>query len=232
MNRITLHRIIGAGATLALVATGCSGEDATESIIEQAIENESGEDVDIDFGDGGFSVESEDGSFSLDEDGNLVIIGEDGEEITGTFDDEGFTIEGEDGEEITGSFDDGGGDDGSFTLETDEGTITAGSATEVPDTWPPVVPVPTEFPIETASSFTSGDQLNVTVGGNSPDGPAAVEAYSAKLLAAGFENQSTFTSNDSSNSSFVQGDLTVSVSAFNNGDGTWLTSVVVLGTTG
>ncbi len=220
--------VIAGTAVIALVAAGCSGDDVAENLVERAVEREAGEDVDIDFGGDGFSVETDEGSMIVDEDGNFVIIGPDGEEITGNVDDEGFSFEGDDGEVISGETD----DDGSFTLETEDGTITSGSTTEIPDAWPSAVPQPEGFAIETASTFTANGEINLTVGGTSPDGPAWAEAYGAQLEAAGFENESTFTSNESSNASYTQGELVVNVSAFDMGDGSWQVAAVVFGPEG
>jgi flagellar basal body rod protein FlgG len=116
---IRITRSLAFGAGIALVAASCGG--STESGIEELIEQQGGGDVDLDLDrDGGFSIQTEEGGMTIDEDGNFVITGEDGEVITGNADDEGnFTVESEDGT-ITGSED----DDGNFTIESEDGTIT------------------------------------------------------------------------------------------------------------
>ncbi|MEO0493155.1 MAG: hypothetical protein AAF081_07055 [Actinomycetota bacterium] len=59
---------------LALVTTACSSEDLAENLVEQAVENETGGDVDLDFdsdGDGSFTVETDEGSVTYGTGGDL-----------------------------------------------------------------------------------------------------------------------------------------------------------------
>ena len=104
MRRTRSTTLTAALTTASLALAACSGEDLAERVVENRLEAETGEDVDIDFDDGDFSVRTEDGeiTFDADEDGNVSISGssEDGE----------FSIESEDGETVIES------EDGSATF--------------------------------------------------------------------------------------------------------------------
>lgn len=213
-------------AVLGLAAVGCSGEDAAESIIENAIESESGENVDIDLGDltdgDGFSIDTGEGSMSVDEDGNFVITDENGEVITGdvNMDGSGIDISSDDG-----SFSMESDDEGNVTFETDEGTISGGTATEIPEEWPDGVPEPTGFEIESATQFSDGSMANVSIIGASGDGEAWVTQYGESLLAAGFTELSKIETAESLLVGYEMGPLNVNLQTVDNGDGTWLVSV-------
>lgn len=106
------RRLARAGLCLgavALVGTACGG--SSEDSIEELIEQNSGEDVDIDFGEDGFSVQTEDGEFSIevDEDGSFTFDSDDG---SGSFD-----ADGEGGGDFTF---DGDGESGDISVDTDE----------------------------------------------------------------------------------------------------------------
>lgn len=174
---------------LALLATACG--NAAETGLEKIIEQQGGGNVDLDFdGDGGFSIQTEEGSLTIDEDGNFTITGEDGEILTGSADAEGnFTIEGEDGT-ITGSQ-----DDGEFNIESDDGSFTISSGTEMPSEWPSDVPQPDGVQIVSSSVIGTGDELIIgLVGATTLSTPEFIDSYGAVLLTSGFEQTSSFES--------------------------------------
>lgn len=118
------HLVVAVGA-LTVVATACdSGRDAA---IEELIERQSGEEVDIDFGEDGFSFQTEDSEFSIDigEDGSFTF---DSDEGSGTFSADGdgsgeFTFDGVDG---SGEVQFDTNDDGSFTVTDENGDVVVG----------------------------------------------------------------------------------------------------------
>ncbi|MCP3912936.1 MAG: hypothetical protein GY745_14620 [Actinomycetia bacterium] len=122
---LILRRGLLATAPLLLLTAACSGEDVAENILEEAIENETDGDVEID-DDGSITVETEEGTVSID-------VDEDG----GTINIEG---EGEDGEQTISVDSD---EDGTVTVETDDGSTTMSG--EIPDGFPTdVFTVPTD----------------------------------------------------------------------------------------
>lgn len=152
----------------AAVATGCSGEDLAERVIENRIEAESGEDVDIDFDDGDLSIQTEDGEFSIDVDGD----GDGNISVSGSGDDGDFSIESEDGETV---------------FESEDGTAVLSSSGDLPDGFPDGVPLPDGLTIQISQSFDSDDGTTFSVSGEAPDDPADVTAdYVARLEAAGY----------------------------------------------
>ena len=206
-------------AGVVLVATACG--DSAENSLENLLEQETGEDIDLDFGDDGFSIDTGEGSLTVDEDGNFVVVDDSGEVITGqvseedggfsiesdegsfTVDEEGnFVVEGEDGEVITGNAGNGsetGGeanaeldDDGSFTITNEDGDVTFSGGTEFPDEWPADVPRPEGIDV-TSSSVLSGQPSLVIVAGT-VDGSANdyINGYGAMLESAGFSRLAFF----------------------------------------
>ena len=176
--------IAGLAASAALVA-GCGGDKLTEFGIEQAIERQSGEDVDLDFSGDGFSVSTDEGDFSIDfdEDGNFSFDSEDGS-ATGNFDVDGgsITFDSDEGSGVI-SLDENGGV--SFDGDQGSGAVNLG---EVPDTWPEVVGLPATFiPDETVfSSYewnTGVQQSGIFTHDPNEDFAGAVID---RLLAAGF----------------------------------------------
>lgn len=123
-----VRRALALSAPILLLASACgSGDDAVSDAIGEAIESESGEDVDVEF--------EEDGSMTItDKDGEVIVdIDEDG----GTIKVEG---EGEDGDETMTIESD---EDGSVTVESDDGTTRM--ADEIPAGFPDdVFPVPSD----------------------------------------------------------------------------------------
>jgi len=170
--------------------TACG--NATESGIEQLIESQGGGDVDLDLdGDGGFSVQTEEGGMTIDEDGNFVITDADGSVITGDVDADG----------------------GGINVESEDGSFSAGATTELPDAWPDEIPEPDGLAISSASVIGSGTEQAITVSG-SVDGDEFVDSYGAALGSAGFEEESTFSSNGTINNVYTNGTWTVGIVYF------------------
>lgn len=228
------HTFAAAAAVLTLTATACGAtESGQEAVLERLIENESGQDIDLDIdGDGGFSVQSEDGEFSIDIDGegNVVFDSEDG---SGTFDADGDTggtleFEGEDG---SGSLDidgDGGftitdengdtvvseidADDGSVVVQSDDGS-TFESGPSIPSQWPADIPQPEGLSDVTGTFMGDATTMNIVTAGTPPGDPTAyLESYVASLVAAGFSETSTFTAEDSISYSHERNGVAVSSS--------------------
>lgn len=196
------HRIAGlalAGVVL-LGACGSSSEDS----LEQIIENETGEDVEIDIDDdGGFSLESEDGSFSIDEEGNFTVVGEDGEVITGDVDASGdeIVVQSEDGDVVI----QGDGESGSIEISGEDGDVSFATSDEIPDEWPAEVPQPTGLTVYAGSVFDDGTNSGVTVTGGTSVSPVEyVESYGPMLEAAGYA-QTTYLENDGNVTAFYEG---------------------------
>lgn len=118
---------VAAGLSAAMTLTGCGAiiEQATEEVVEQAVESETGGDVEIDFDsdDGSISVTGEDGEeFSID-------IDEDGEaSVMSSTDDEGNTFEMTTGSGVPEEWPDElplpGGDPGASTVFNENGKLT------------------------------------------------------------------------------------------------------------
>jgi hypothetical protein len=163
------------GAAIALAVTAC-GQSATESGIEKLIEQQSGGDVDVDLGGGGFSIDTEDGSMRMDEDGNFVVTGPDGEVITGNADSEtgGFAME---------------SGDGSFRIR-DDGSF--------PDEWPAEIPRPSAYTIASSTYMSDGNGLaTIALVGASAQGVTEfAESYGSTLESAGFEQTSKYEAGD------------------------------------
>lgn len=203
-------------AVLALTATACGGgESGQEAALERLIENESGQDIDLDIdGDGGFSVQSEDGEFSIDIDGEGNVVFDtgdgsgtfdadgdtggtlefDGEDGSGSVDVDGdgsFTVTDEDGDTIVSEIDP---DDGSVVVQSEDGS-TFESGSEIPSQWPSDIPQPEGLTDVTGTFMGDASIMNIVTAGTPPGDPAAyLEAYVASLVAAGFTETSTFTS--------------------------------------
>ena len=175
---------------IAIAFTACG--NATESGVEQLIESQGGGDVDLDLdGDGGFSVQTEDGGMSIDEDGNFVITDADGSVVTGNADAE----------------------TGEFVVESDDGSFSSGSTTELPEEWPSEIPEPDALAIVSASVISSDTEQAITITGTSDD-EGFVESYGSVLESAGFDEQSTFTSGDTINNVYSNDQWTIGVIYF------------------
>jgi len=183
-------------AGFALTFTAC--ESASEAGLEKLIESESGGDVELDLnGDGGISVQTEDGGMSVDEDGNLVVTDADGSVVTGNIDAE----------------------TGDVSIETEDGSFSSGSTTELPDEWPSEIPEPDGLAITSATVIGSDTEQSFTVIGTvAGDGAGFVESFGSALEDAGFNVDSTFTSDGTINNVYSNASWSVSVAYF--GDAT------------
>jgi len=204
MGRNGLRRtplILGATG-FALALTACGG--ATESGIEQLIESQGGGDVDLDLdGDGGFSVQTEEGGMTIDEDGNFVITDADGSVVTGEVDTES----------------------GGVNIESEDGSFSSGTTTELPDEWPGEIPEPSGLAIASASVIGSDTEQAITVSGT-VDSDGFVESYADALTSAGFDETSTFTSNDTINNAYTNDQWTVGIVFFGEGSDNQVTVTV------
>lgn len=162
ITRVT-RLLVVAAAVAALTACGKAAETGLEKVIEQ----QGGGNVDINTDDGGISIQTEDGSMTIDEDGNFVVTDENGETITGNADDE------------------------SFNVESEDGSFTAGSADELPDSWPSDVPTPDGLAITSAFVISEATADGMSVNGT-VDGEGFLDDYGTKLEAAGFETTSEY----------------------------------------
>lgn len=184
-------------ATLALTA-GCSqiAERATEEAVERAVESETGEDVDVDldFNDDGFSIESDQGDITFSADG-------DGIEIDGTDDDgNDFSLDAsEDGLQIDGA-------DGDSVYNTGEG---------IPEEWPSDVPRPEGLADVFGTYVSEGTDENVLVSGKADGDASDVFAdYVGRLADAGFEETSASNQGDEfRTAAFNRDDRIVTVTA-------------------
>lgn len=160
------------------------GEDLSLEDLAELIEEQSDGALDIDVGDGEFSVESEDGN---------VRIGEDGE----------FSVTDDQGNEVTGDL---GADGDGFSVESDDGRVSVESTDELPDDWPAEVPTPDGLAIDTVTVADNSDALNLTVTGTvDGDTTAWIEGYGEQLQDAGFA-QNTFNRTGDDASGFYQSD--------------------------
>lgn len=181
MGRNTVRRpLITLGvAGFAFALTACG--NATESGIENIIESQADADVDLDLdGDGGFSVQTEEGGMTIDEDGNFVITDADGSVVTGNADAE----------------------TGEFNVESEDGSFSAGATTELPEEWPGEIPQPSGLAITSATVIGSDGETAITVAGT-VDGDGFVESYAGALESAGFDEESTFTSDGTINNVYA-----------------------------
>lgn len=189
MQRGTAHRtlILLGLAGFALTFTAC--ESASEEGLEQLVESQGGGDVELDLdGDGGISVQTEDGDMSVDEDGNLVITDADGSTVTGNVDAES----------------------GDVAFETEDGSFSSGSTTELPDEWPSDIPEPDGLAITTATVIGSDTDQAINISGTI-DGEGFIESYASALTSAGFSEDSTFTSDGTINNVYSNDNWTVGI---------------------
>jgi hypothetical protein len=189
MQRGTARRplILLGLAGFALTFTAC--ESASEEGLEQLVESQGGGDVELDLdGDGGISVQTEDGNMTVDEDGNLVITDADGSTVTGNVDAES----------------------GDVAFETEDGSFSSGSTTELPDEWPGDIPEPDGLAITTATVIGSDTDQVINISGT-VDGEGFLESYAGALTSAGFNEDSTFTSDGTINNVYSNDNWTVGI---------------------
>lgn len=174
----------------ALTFTAC--ESAGEAGLEKLIESESGGDVDLDLnGDGGISVQTEDGGMSVDENGNLVVTDADGSVVTGNIDAE----------------------TGDVSIQSEDGSFSSGSTTELPDEWPSEIPEPDGLAITSATVIGSDTEQAFTVIGTVA-GDGFVDSFGSALVDAGFNEDSTFTSDGTINNVYSNASWSVSVAYY------------------
>lgn len=153
-------------AVVAVLGAACGGGD--DSATERLIEEQTGENVEIDSEGGGMSIQTEDGSMSIDEDGNIVITDDQGETITGN----------------------AGGEDGDFNIQSEDGEFSLDSGGEIPPEWPGDVPEPSGIAELTAATQSSADDLTISLTGQADKG--FVDDYASTLEDAGFVESSAF----------------------------------------
>ena len=182
--------VVTAGV-LALTACG----DSAENGIEQLIESQGGGDVDLDLdADGGISIQTEEGGMTMDEDGNFVITDENGYVVSGNVDVDGDGV----------------------TVESEYGSFSSGSGSELPDTWPDAVPEPDGLAILSSSTMSDGDTDGFIVIGEVGDD--FLDGYVSALEAAGFELESEFDADSMSERGFTNGPWNVGIAVFETGD--------------
>lgn len=191
VNRRTARQfLISSCAVGGLVLTGCGeiAENLLEEGVEQAVEAESGEDVELDFnGEDGLRIETEEGTMTIDEDGSFVLEGADGETVTGNSTDDGFTVTDGDDEVIFETDE----ETGQTTMETDDGSFSSGPG--IPSDWPGSVPQPQNLSgINGTTIVADGESVFSVTGNASGDSNDYFEDYEATLEGAGFERASFF----------------------------------------
>ena len=202
-------------AVTVLVLSSCSGEDLAESVIERQIESESGDDVDVDIDDGEISIQTEDGEVVMQsDDGEISIQTEDGEFVMQSDGDQ-TVIQTEDGEVVMQS-------DGDQTvIQSDDGTMVIGSSGgDLPDDFPPEVPMPDSLALEYTQSMSLPEGQSFVVGGN-VDGDVAdvLAAYVAALESAGFTQLQLMTTPDGGFFAYDNGTWAVGGSIGEGSDG-------------
>jgi hypothetical protein len=200
----TTYRTAGlAIAAIVVLANACS--NSGEEGLEQLIEQQSGEDVEIDFSDDGFDIQTDEGSFSVDDEGNFVAVGEDGEVITGDInaDDNSINIESDDGNVVI----EGDGETGSVQISGDEGDISFESSQSIPDSWPADVPQPTGLTILAATTFDDGTDSGITVVGTTTVSAAEYLASYGPMLEGAGLSQSTLIESEGNVQAFYENDV-------------------------
>jgi hypothetical protein len=194
MARTRSHaRALTVVAAAALALTACG--DSAENGIEQLIESQGGGDVDLDLdSDGGISIQTEEGGMTMDEDGNFVITDENGDVVSGNVDVDGDGV----------------------TVESEDGSFSSGSGSELPESWPGAVPEPDGLAILSSSTMSDGDTEGYVVIGEV--GGDFLDGYVSALEAAGFDMESEFTAESMSERGFTNGTWNVGIAVFENGD--------------
>lgn len=188
LNRSALP---AAAVTVVFLVASC-GDSADEGI-EQLIEQQTGGNVEIDSGNGGFSVQTEDGSMTMDEDGNFVVTDEDGETVTGQ-----------------------ANEDGVFEMESDDGSFSMDSGGDVPEEWPAAIPVPEGLAGLSSMVANSDGDLQITLTGTA--GSGFVDEYGSSLESSGFTETSSYESDGNVIKQYESDAWAVSVNSFAEGD--------------
>ena len=196
MTSSAIRRPLTALAVTGIVVAFTACGNATESGIEQLIESQGEGDVelDLDGGDGGFSVQTDEGGMSIDEDGNFVITDADGSVVTGNVDSES----------------------GGFSAEAEDGSFRIDASGEIPEEWPSDVPSPEG--IEGASSTVTQSSTELAITGTGQADETFVDDYGSTLEDDGFEQTSSFESDVNITRVFENETWTVSVNSFPDGD--------------
>jgi hypothetical protein len=192
--------------------TACS--NAAENGLEKLIENETGEDVQIDLnGEGGISLQTDEGSLQIGEDGSFVVQGQDGQVFTGQASDDGITVEGEDGSAVFQA----NGDNGGVTFQSEDGSGSVSGGPGMPAEWPAGVPVPEGLTDVNNSVIINDTDMFVSVIGKAPQGAGPYfETYGAAVEASGF-NRTTFFESDGARTATYEGNG-YEISLFTNND--------------
>lgn len=201
MTRQRLHvgGVLLAAGLIALSAC----DNAAESGIEQLIQSQGGGDVDLDLDlDGGFSVQTEEGGISIDEDGNFVVTDADGSIVSGNVDVE----------------------DGSFTAEGEDGSFSSSTGSDLPEEWPGAVPTPDGLSIMSSTQTTDGSTTGIVLIGQA--GSGFLDDYTGALEAAGFDLESEFNADTTSQRSYTNGTWNVALGVFEDGDAVQATVTV------
>lgn len=222
------HRLARPLTAVAATALGisllgaCSTDSLAEFGLEQVLSAE-GQDVDIDFSDGGINLSGEDGDFSLSfdaEDGIIEFGGDDGSGVI-QFDEDGNVRFDTDQGSGTATITDNGvsfqgdNDEGEFSFVTDdesgaqvftseEGQVSI--STNVPADWPDWIGVPeTLLPTESTFSVSKGDGYESYTGFVSHD-PSEnyAGAVNARLESVGFTMTGSATDLSGPNTGYVQ----------------------------
>lgn len=121
-------------------------------------------------------------------------------------------------------------DENRIEIETDEGsaTITGQGSGELPDGWPSEVAVPEGATITGGMAMTGQDQKGWTASLSFPDASAkdVMAQFASSLEDAGFTTEGTYSSEDSSVSSFTSDSYQVSVLVAAEGSGSIATVTV------
>jgi hypothetical protein len=201
---------------VAVVVSGCGGDNLADKIVENRIESASGNSVDVDLSDGNFSVKTEDGSieFNSDGDGNFTVQGVDG-------DGQDFSIDSNDGQTV---------------VESDDGTATFQAGGDLPDGFPDL-PLPDDFTIVFTNQGDATTGVAYMVVGTAPgDHQAYLDTLIGYLEANGYTQQQLTTTPDgslfsyASDSDMIAG--TVGQDTSGSGDGGMTVSLQIQPTDG
>lgn len=163
-----IRRVAAAVAVLGLVAlsSACSGEDIAESLAERQVEQETGENVDLDINDGGINIQTDEGSMTVDEDGNMVIESPEGSVVINA------------------------DEDGNVEASSEDGTYSASASGELPQEFPGDITIPDGFTVLNSSVMGDATMTLVSVGfGTDASVDDAGAAIAASLEAAGYTRQ-------------------------------------------